>query len=148
MTHHIATADNAPKIGEWLRDRGGLLVWPSVNLSNPGASWTTPARNADGSPVTKPTWEAANQPERIITDARDMLVSRDIEVKRFRVGVRMGGNGLSLKVTDGGSRRIRSAVTKAGDCAYHVFDFSTQEAVIMRSEAQVPLTQFLAEART
>jgi hypothetical protein len=145
MTPHIVTADKAPKIAEWLRDRGGLLVWPSVNLSNPGASWTTPARNAGGSPVTKPTWESASQPERVITDAQEVLVSRDIEVKRFRVGVRMSGSGLSMKVTDGGSRRVRSAVMKAGDGAYHVFDYSAQEAVIMRPEAPAPLVQFIQE---
>ena len=59
-------------------------------------------------------------------------MEQDIEVKRFRVGVRWGSQGFTLKVTDGGSRRIRREVSKAGDGAYHVFDYMTQEAVIMK----------------
>jgi hypothetical protein len=140
---HVVTLENAEKIAFWLKERGGIAVWSSINLSNPGASWTTPAKNADGTVVTKPTWQAANEPERIITDPSEVLVSKDVEVKRFRVGVRQGGNGLMLKVTDGGSRRIRSAVSKAGDGAFNVFDYETQEAVIMKPETQIPLLEFL-----
>jgi len=144
---HIVTPENAAKFDEWIRTRGGLAIWRSVNLSNPGTSWITPAKNADGTPVTKPTWEAANEPERIITDAADVLVSKDVEVKRFHVGIRLGGQGLSYKVTDGGSRRIRSAVAKAGEGAYHLFDYSSQEAVIFKPESQIPLFEFLRSAR-
>src|ERR1700693_5710362 len=101
---HIVNEVNAALFDEWIRTRGGLAVWRSINLSNPGASWTTPLRNADGSPVTKPTWEAANQPERVITDPADVVVSVDKEVQRFHVALRMGSQGLSIKVSDGGSR--------------------------------------------
>src|SRR5690348_7449879 len=125
LAPHVVTVENAEKISFWLQERGGIAVWRSINLSNPVASWTTPVKNADGTQVTKPTWEAANEPERIITDPVEVLVSKDVEVKRFRVGVRASGNGFSLKVTDGGSRRIRSAVAKAGDGSYNVVDYST-----------------------
>src|SRR5262245_8279659 len=131
MKKHIVTPEHATKMLDWLQTRGGIAIWPSVNLSNPGASWSTPALKEDGSPMTKPTWQAANEPERIITSIDDVMVSIDKEVKRFRVGVRMGRQGFSLKVTDGGTRRIRAAVAKAGEGAYHSFDYETQEAVIM-----------------
>jgi hypothetical protein len=144
---HVITAENAEKIAFWLKERGGIFVWKSVNLSNPGASWTTPATNADGSPVTKPTWEAESVPSRHIDSADEIVVSKDVEVKRFRVGIRLGGQGLSYKVTDGGSRRIRSAVAKAGEGAYHLFDYSSQEAVILKPESQIPLPEFLRSAR-
>src|SRR6266513_4659601 len=105
-TPHVVTPENAEKIVFWLEERGGIAVWLSINLSNPGASWTTPVKHADGTVVMKPTWEAANKPERIIANAAEVLVSKDVEVKRFHVGVRLGGNGLAYKCTDGGSRRI------------------------------------------
>ena len=140
---HVVREQDAPKIASWLRERGGLAVWSSINLSNPGTSWTTPLNDANGQPITKPTWESASEPERVITDLAEVVVSIDKEVKRFRVGVRMGGNGLQLKVTDGGTRRIRSAVAKAGEGAYYVFDYSQQQAVIMAPERVVPLTEWM-----
>ncbi len=147
LAPHVVTVENAEKIAFWLETRGGIAVWRSINLSNPGASWTTPAKNADGTSVTKPTWEVGNEPERIIMDLAEVLVSKDVEVKRFRVGIRLGSQGLSYKVTDGGSRRIRSAVAKAGEGAYHLFDYSSQEAVIMKPDSQIPLLEFLRSAR-
>ena len=59
-------------------------------------------------------------------------MEQDIEVKRFRVGVRWGSQGFMLKVTDGGTRRIWKEVSKAGEGAYYRFDYMTQEAVIMK----------------
>jgi len=60
------------------------------------------------------------------------IVDKFIEVKRFRVGLRMGSQGFLIKVTDGGSRRIRREVSKAGEGAFFVFDYSEQSAVIMK----------------
>jgi len=92
--------------------------------------------------MDRPNWQAASEPERIITSVDDVVVSVDKEVKRFRVGVRLSGNGMMLKVTDGGTRRIRAAVAKAGEGAYHTFDYETQEAVIMAPEKTVPLAEW------
>ena len=46
---------------------------------------------------------------------------------------------MSLKVTDGGSRRIRREVMKACEGAFYVFDYSSQEAVIMAPASNMPL---------
>lgn len=67
-TPHIVTAEHAEQVWGWLQERGGIACWQSVNLSNPGASWTTPRRTADGAEVTKPTWQAEERPSRIITN--------------------------------------------------------------------------------
>jgi len=40
---HECSEENAPKFWEWLRTRGGIAVWKSINLGNAGASWSTPA---------------------------------------------------------------------------------------------------------
>lgn len=146
MDKHIVSADNAAKIWGWLQTRGGIAIWQSINLSNPGASWTTPATHQDGTQVTKPTWQAANTPHRIITDPADVAVSVDKEVTRFHVAVRRSGAmGLTIKVTDGGSRRIRAAVAKAGEGAYHSFDYETQEAIILAPTGPaIPIADFIS----
>jgi hypothetical protein len=141
MTKHTVTAENAAKFAEWIRSRGGIAIWRSINLSNPGGSWSTPALTLEGQSYPKPTWEAANTPE-IITDANDILVSTDEMVKRFHVGVRMGSQGFMLKVTDGGTRRIRREVAKAGEGAYYTFDYECQDALIWKPVSTVPLPEW------
>jgi hypothetical protein len=125
-----------------LATRGGIAQWPSVNLSNPGASWSTPALT-DGKPTPKPNWQCSNEPSQIVTDAAEVMVEVPKEVKRFRVGVRRGSEGFTLKVTDGGTRRIRKECAKAGEHSWYEFDYDTQEAVIYVPEKRVPLTEFL-----
>ena len=145
MEKHTVTADNAKLIWDWLQTRGGIAIWRSINLSNPGDSWTTPVNGGDAKPKSKPTWEAANEPERIITDPADVVVSVDKEVKRFHIAIRMGRQGMSLKLTDGSTRKVEKAVEKAGDGAYYRFDYETQEAVIFAPESTTPLTDYMAQ---
>lgn len=135
-------AEHAAKFKDWLANRGGLLIWQSVDLSDPGATMTSPYRGPDGEVVTKPHWKMGDMPIRHITSIDDIEVCVDKEVKRFRVGVRRGSQGFTYKVTDGGSRKIRAAVEKAGVGAYHVFDYMTQEAVIMAPDKVIPLAEW------
>ena len=140
---HVVKIEDAPKIWDWIHNRGGIAIWKSINLSNWGASWTTPCMNETRDSMTeKPNWQCSNVPDRIIVDPTEIIVSRDKEVKRFHVGVRVSGNGLMLKVTDGGTRRIRNAVAKAGEGAYHVFDYMTQEAIIMAPNEQMSMADW------
>lgn len=145
MDPHIISHDAIPKVIDWLRTRNGIFIWNSINLSNPGKQLITPACNADGTPATKPSWEMDSSPARHITSEKDIIVSIDREVKRFHVAVRQSSNGFSLKVTDGGTRRIRNEVEKAGDGAYHTFDYSDyNNAVIMAPAARVNLSDYIA----
>ena len=139
LAPHVVTATDAPTIRKWLHERGGIAVWRSVNLSNPGASWTTPVNDAHGEPTGRPNWQSAAEPERVIVSEEDVLVSVDKEVKRFHVAIRMASQSMMLKCTDGATRRIRREVAKAGDGAFYQFDYGSQEAVIMAPEKQVPL---------
>ena len=76
----------------------------------------------------------------------DVVVTVDKEVKRFRVGVRMASQGFAfLKVTDGGSRRIRKEVSKSGENPTYRFDYETQEAVILVPEKLIPITEFISK---
>jgi hypothetical protein len=140
----IIKEENAQQILDWLRNRGGLAIWESINLSNPGMTWTTPALDVNGAPTLKPSWEASSTPVRYITSDAEVVVASDCEVKRFHVAIRMASNGLSFKVSDGGSRRIWREVSKAGKGAYHQFSYDTQDAVILRPEKLVPLTEWSA----
>ena len=118
-----AVAD-AAKVVDWFRTRGGVAIWGSVDLSDPGVTWTTPVLRADGTPAAKPSWQAADTPLRCITDMADMDVLTSREVGRFRVGIKRA-QGWRWDVTDAGSRRIRKAVQKAAEAAgkdaWHTF---------------------------
>jgi len=142
---HYCTHENAPKFLEWIRNRGGVAVWRSVNLSNPGASWSTPALDLEGKPYPKPTWEADSKPEAVFTNPADIIVTFDKEVKRFHVAVRMGGQGFMVKVTEASSHKIHKAVEKAGKGAYYRFDYDTQEAVIYVPVREITLEQWTQE---
>ena len=127
---HVCSEENAPRFKDWIENRGGVAVWKSINLSNIGASWSTPALAKDGTPTPKPTWEAEETPSLVVTDPKDIGVTTDKEVKRFHVAVRRGGNGFMLKCTEASTRKIDKALTKAGEGSHYQFDYSTQEAVI------------------
>jgi hypothetical protein len=160
---HQVSPENAEKSKDWIANRGGIAIWKSINLSNPGASWSTPALQLERSPLTgnfepttKPTWEAASEPERIIREVGEVLVVVPREVKRFHVGIRLGSQGLTYKLTDGATRKVHAAVAKANrdfaeqrkvatdsiDEAWYEFDYDTQEAVIYIPDQMIPLTEW------
>jgi hypothetical protein len=142
--HTIYSGDVA-QVREWIEKRGGVAIWGSVDLSCPDKSWTTPRNQADGTPVTKPSWQSADKPARVITDPAEVVVVVPREVKRFRVGLRLGGSGLRIKLTDRSSERLRVALSattaKYGDSWYE-FDRERQEAVIFTTEREVPLPEW------
>lgn len=122
----------ADKIFGWFKTGKGVAVWNSLNLSDPGKQWLTPAVGQDGNPYPKPTWQVGNTADFVIIDPQAIGVNVYKEVKRFHVAVRMGRQGMSLKVTDAGTRRIRAAVEKAGPGAFYTFDYGDEKnAVIM-----------------
>ena len=140
---HHCTPENAPKMREWIASRGGVAVWPSVNMSNPGASWSTPALTAEGALMTKPTWQADSKPAFVVTSEADIGVETMREVKRFHVATRHGrSNPLLIKLTDASTRKLEAALKRAGKGSSYVFDYSTQEAVILVPETIVPLTEW------
>ena len=149
---YVCQNEDAGKIHDWLLHRGGIFIWRSVNLSNPGASWTSPAQDSDGRPITKPNWQCHSVAERHITDIADVMVATAKDVKRFHVATRMGGNGMSIKVTDGGTRKIRAEVEKAKEKfhkpAWYEFDFCAEKnAIILIEDTVVPLSDWVAKSK-
>jgi len=142
MGYEITTNSvNAPKMRQWIEKRGGIAVWSGINLSNI-RELLTPAKTEDGMPYPKPSWDMPNAPNKIVTDPSQVCVTDDVEVKRFHIAVRCSSNGLMFKLTDASSRKVRAAVEKAGEGAYHVFDYETQDAIIMKPERTIPLTEY------
>jgi hypothetical protein len=139
---HRVGAEQAGLIWEWFQTRGGLALWRSIDLSDPGKSWTCPLFDANGVKKTKPTWKADEDPYRIIKDPSEVIVETYKEVRRFRVAIRPGAQGLSLKLTDFASEKVRKAVRKAGENATYTFDYMTQEAVIFVPDTEVPLVEW------
>ena len=143
---HECAPENAAKMLDWIRTRGGVAIWRSVNLSNPGASWSAPVRAADSRPYPKPTWEAESQPSRIITDPSEIEVVTRREVRRFRVAIRAAGASvMSFKLTDASTRKVREAVDKAGDGASYEFDYTSQEAIITVPGERVLLSEWVPQ---
>ena len=77
-----------------------------------------------------------------MADESKIVVVTEREVRRFQVAVRRGAQGLQYKLTDASSKRLRKAMEKAGDGARYVFDYETQEAVILISDKTVPLSEW------
>ena len=145
--HTVSSGKNAGLISDWLKNRGGVLVWNSADLGDPEHVVTTPALDQLGNRPKKPDWKCGDDPM-LITDPDTVGVASSVEVKRFHVAVRMGSQGMCLKVTDGGSNRIMREVAKAeqkyGDGkAWYCFDYGDYDnAVIMADTDIVSLTEW------
>ena len=142
---HQCTPENVGRFLDWLKNRGGIAVWNSLDLCNPAATWSAPVNDENGNPKEKPS-HYAGKVIRIVTDINDIYVAVPKEWKRFHVATRMGGNGMRMKVTAGGSRRINSAKAKAAEeCgdAWHEFDFEDyKNAVIFVPDTVTPLSEW------
>ncbi len=146
MSKIKTSSEHAEKIWNWLKERGGIAVWNSINLSNPSGSWFTPVNDEHGNKYGKPNWQCSNEPSQIITSADDIEISVDKEVKRFHVAVRQSSNGMMLKLTDSSSEHVRKAVDKAGEGAYHVFHYGDyKNCVIMAPVSSQTLTEWAKE---
>lgn len=147
MGKHLCSPENAPKFLEWIRTREGIAVWKTVNLSDPGQSWTTPVINAKGERLTRPHSYAAAEPDQIITSADDVDVQVGKEVKRFHVGIER--HTMAFKLTTAASDRVRREVDKAStkhQCdAWYEFDYNAQDALIFIPASTQTLTEFAKE---
>lgn len=110
--------ETVSQVRNWLKERGGVAIWRSVNLSNPGAEWLTPYLNDKGEQIGKPTWQADDKPE-IVTNAEDVEVITFKTVKKFRIGLK--SRGFKIELTGPSSRKVREACAEAGEGARYIF---------------------------
>jgi hypothetical protein len=140
---HTVTEENAEKFAEWIQTRGGIAVWNSKDLSDPGYSVSSPVNRETGEPVVQPHWKVGMQPDLIITDPDEIEVVRFEEARRFRVALRRGSQGLKIKLTDAASEKVNKALEKAGEGSSYVFDYMTQEAVILKPANNCSLSDWM-----
>lgn len=129
--------DDVGYVEQCFKKTNGVAVWSSANLSNPGLTWVTEIG------AGKPSWQANSQPSEIITSRDDIKVNYYRQVNSFRVAVRPSSNGLTTKLTDASSRRVRKAVEKAGAGAYYRFDYEYQRAIILAPFKSITLTEYM-----
>jgi hypothetical protein len=82
-------------------------------------------------------------PSLTITDPAEVVVDVPKEVKRFRVALKAGAQGMLLKCSDASSRRIRRECEKACEESWYEFDYGTQEAVIFVPSESKPLPEYV-----
>ncbi len=132
---HDCSIENAERFGDWIKNRGGVAVWKSADLGDPGKTWSAPYLELDGTVKPKQSWQMEDKPRLVVTDPAEIELYKGVEHKRFHVGVRQGGNGCSLKITDAGSARIRREIKAAGEGAYYEFDYDDEKnCVIYKTE--------------
>lgn len=145
---HSCEEKNARKFWHWIKTRGGIAVWKSVNLSNPGASWSSPVRDKDGNTYGKPNWQSANEP--VIFDNPDEVgVYQKSLYKAVPVALRRSGNGLTLKLTDASQRKVdkllRACEEKHGDSFYErgTLDIEGASIGVFYSTGEISLTEWI-----
>jgi len=113
------TEENAPRVLEWLRTRGGVYFWRSQDLEDPGAGVITPMRDNNGVVNKAPHWKYGGTPERHITRAEDVEVCIDEPVETFDVKLKCSGHRVVLQKAS--QRKVEAALARAGDYGYLVF---------------------------
>jgi hypothetical protein len=143
MTKHHCSPENAQKMKDWIANRGGLAIWESQDLGDPGRSWTTPVLDEEGNPVGPPHWKCGGpgaRQSRIITDMKDVEVITDKEVRRFPLHLSKHMQGMTIVLTDACSKKVRKALDQAGKGSTYVFD--GDEVVILVPDKVVPLAEY------
>lgn len=117
MKHEVAE-ENAHKFAEWLRSRGGILVWKSADLGSAGRSVSTPALTTEGQSYPSPGWQFTT-PDRHITDPADVEVYVPEVVESFPIKLKRSQGRLVLN--DASDRRVLAALDRAGVDSFYRF---------------------------
>lgn len=101
----------------WIKDRGGVQVWNNVNLSDCGAGLLfTPALTDSTTPEQTPKPHWSRERGEVVKDiSRFRFLKAFKEVKRIKIAVRVGSQGLSLKLTDASSAKVRKWCEKIAE---------------------------------
>ena len=143
MYRHSCTIENVVKFADWIKNRGGVAIWKSVDLSDPAFSMSSPATDKNGKPFTKPHWKCVDVPE-VVTDPKEIEVYQRQEFKRFHVAIRPGAQGFKLKLTDASSRSLERFLAQAGEGSSYEFDYGMQEAIVYKVSESISLAEWIS----
>jgi hypothetical protein len=105
------TAADVPSVRDWIHNRGGLVVWQSLDLSQRPMYALGPRFDADGSELGPPSWRYG-QPE-LITDEAEVGVRTDVLFATVPVKLRRHGMGLVL--SDASLRKLDRVCERCHD---------------------------------
>jgi len=132
---------DAERILDWIKNRGGVAVWDSCAIGDPGQAFT-PALDKDGNRTTRPGWRYGGKPSSIVTDASDVTVLRCEKFKSFHVSTKKGG-GFSIVLTDASSRKLKKELERAGEGSWHEFDYGSHDnCIVYRVDSNIPLPEW------
>jgi hypothetical protein len=147
LEKYRVAAENAGKISLWLKERGGIQIWKSRDLADPGASKTTPYLDPAGNVAKSPGWKFGDKPDRHITDEADVEVAFPKLVESFRV--KFVQKGMRITVNAAGSRKIKLRLghwsETTGKEAFYTFDSSDVVNVYV-DDVVIPLQQWAQRA--
>lgn len=119
------------KFQEWIDTRGGIQIWDNVDLSNLDAGQMfTPALTSEGTEYPSPRW--SHRRGEIVKDLSRFAFVQLKEVKRIKIAVRRGAQGVYLKLTDASSRKLDQVCEQVKEQFKEepVYHFEYDEAVI------------------
>lgn len=102
-----AQASDAPRLLDWIANRGGIARWQSIDLRDPSNYGLTPALTTTGKPTTKPGWKYSNTPD-IITDPTQVGIYEEALFKAIPVSLKQSGS--SLIITDASQRKVERLI--------------------------------------
>lgn len=142
------TAKNAAKLAAWIEHRGGVAVWPSVDLSDPDKQLLTPALT-DGEPTARPHWKCATE-AKLVTTTDQVGIYQESTFREFTVAIRRSDNGLSAKLTDASQAKVERVIAQCKDKHGNAFikrgvlDVDRPSIGVYYASDPVSLTDFIA----
>lgn len=106
------SASIAPTLAKWFEERGGVIAWPSHDLSfDCGQISFTPLKDEAGSSNEgkPPTWRHSKDDFLAVTDPAQIVLLPGIEIERRKVKLRM--RGMKIELTAASSRKVEARLS-------------------------------------
>lgn len=136
--------ENARKMWDWVKNRGGVAVWLSQDLAEAGRKYLTPVLDERGERMLRPHWSTLNVPDDVVQDETKLGICTAKTVRTIRVGIKRG-SGLSFTLTEAASRRLRVALDVAGEGSFYTFGFTDDDkrvAYIKVPSSKISLAEY------
>jgi hypothetical protein len=124
------TAENAARVRDWIHNRGGVVAWQSLDLSQPACCVIGPRFDDDGTELGSPGWRYGHPT--LITNESDIGVHTDIPyatvpIKLVRKGTRLVLSKASARELDRVCERCHD---QHGDARYAQKTYDPLEALL------------------
>ncbi len=115
---HEVAEENAYKFAEWIINRGGLLVWESADLGDPGKSVTTPALSTAGGMTSSPHWKFPSPAFRVTTLEQVTVFTTKV-VSTFTIKLKQSQGRLVLN--NASNRKVENEMARLRESGHSPF---------------------------